>query len=100
MVTKNKNTTVQTFKSAVTHAGFAVMALATVLSITELADKQGHKAVAVLQPQLSYAVADDNQNRLHAQHSEELRRGAKEEIRHTSASYGVQMRDNYVSGGL
>jgi hypothetical protein len=63
-----------------------------------VAEREGHKVTAALQLQPAYSVTDENQNRLQEQGIEELRRAGKEEIRHTSASYGVQMREHYVSG--
>jgi hypothetical protein len=74
------------------------MALASVISLADMAEREGHKAVAVLQTQPAYVVADENTNPMQEQNIQELRRAGKEEIRHTSASYGVQMRNHYISG--
>jgi hypothetical protein len=101
MANKTKSqsdTTIDNIKTAVSHVGFAAMTLATMVSMVELSERTGHKTVAVLQPAPSYVVADNYTENAGGGMHEELRRGAKEEIRHTSASYGVQMKQDYVSG--
>jgi hypothetical protein len=96
MVEKNKNNTTSKMGQAATHASLAVMVVATLISMTELASREGHRVVGVLQPSYAYV----GQNVDFQGHGDEIARRGKEEIRHTSASYGAVMRSHSVSGTL
>lgn len=112
MVLKNKNTisTIETVSRVITHLGFAAMFAATVVGMADLAERESHKAIAVLQPQPVYAFASElAENTQAISHenakSEEgsnpmLRRAGKEETHHTSATYGSVRRSHSVAGTL
>jgi hypothetical protein len=94
MVSKNKNNTssIYNLESVASHLGLAVMMLATVASISELPHREGGHSEAVLQPAYSATLQTHS--------DEQMRRGGKEEVRHTSASYGAVMRSHFVAGSL
>ncbi len=94
MVFKNKNKTLSTFETFASHIGVSVMLLATMISMAELAEREGHRAVATLQP--AYAYSGQN-NGFQGHGDEQLRRG-KEEIHHSAASYGAFRRSHFISG--
>ena len=75
------------------------MVMATVAATAEAAIHEGQKLAAALQTQTSYASIQDHAP-LQAGH--EIRRagGPKEEIQHSSASYGSMKRSASVSGSL
>lgn len=79
------------------HVGMAVMTMATMASMTELAHREGSHLIATLQP--AYVMNNDNTGDA-GQGDEQLRRSGREEIRHTSASYGSAMRSHSVTGKL
>lgn len=96
MLEKNKNTPIDHLERAASYAGMAVMLVATLVSVTELAEREGHRVAQILQP--SYAHVGQNVDH-QAQGGELVQRG-KEEIRHTSASYGTAMRSASIPGSL
>jgi hypothetical protein len=101
MVHQNKNNTFsfESVSQTVTHLGFAAMLAATVVGMADLAERESHKAVAVLQPQPVYAFANDQNDQpgrtsQTANYATEqggdamYRRGGKEEIHHMASIYG------------
>lgn len=102
MAYKNKNHTnniSDSISTAATHLGVAAMLMATVAATAETAIHEGQKMAAILQPQAVYASATEH---IELQPGHELRRagGTKEEIHHSSASYGSMKRSPSVSGSL
>jgi hypothetical protein len=104
------NTTIlnlSTVTKAVSHLGFAAMLVATVVGMADLAEREGQKAMAVLQNQPAYAYAADTSSASHGAQTQSgqqeepmLRRAGKEEIHHASATYGSARRSPSVTGSL
>lgn len=95
MLEKNKNE--QSKLTVVAeNIGMTVLALATVINMAELSGHEGHNMFGFLQP----AYASVGQQSVIQDQSSELRRGGREEIRHTSASYGAVMRSHSITGSL
>jgi hypothetical protein len=97
MVKQNKNTTIERLETIMSHVGMAVMTMATMASMTELAHREGSHLTATLQP--AYATNQITANDP-GQNDDQFRRGGREEIRHTSATYGSAMRSHSVTGSL
>ncbi len=99
MVNKNKNNTntVTRIGQVATHAGLTVMIAATLVGMAEVAEREGRRVIATLQP--SYAYAGERNNQL-GHGDEQMRRGGREEIRHMSTSYDTIKRSNSISGTL
>ena len=97
MVEKNKNNTLSRIEQLATHAGITVMIAATLISMAEIAEREGHRVVATLQP--SYAYAGQHNNQL-GHGDEQMRKGGREEVRHMSTSYDTLKRSNAISGTL
>lgn len=97
MVKQNKNSKLEKYHKVTRRLGLAVMALATVFSMAELTDREGHQLAVALQPSYAYANQNLDSNEQGNQASEQ-RRSGKEEIRHSSATYGTVMRSHSVSG--
>ena len=95
MVKQNKNKTIETLEQVGSHIGVAVMLVAVGAGIIEFAEKEAHRVTATLQPAYSMSAAHHD---VPGQGEQQIRRSGKEEIRHTSASYGALMRTNSVSG--
>lgn len=94
MVHKNKNHTkisVERLHHIADIAGMVIVSFATVLNMVELAEHEGRQIVSFMQPHYAMAAATDEQGT-------ELRRSGREEIRHTSATYGAIMRSHPTSG--
>jgi hypothetical protein len=109
MVNKNKNHTeeiIEKVQNAANHVGLSAMVIATALTMAELEHKRAsHEVVGNVALQPAYAMAEDPNSRGAGQHADwqqqvnhELRGGRKEEIRHTSATYGQYLRSHSVSG--
>lgn len=97
MVEKNKNSiTKQKIETIASYAGTAVMMLATVISMAELSEREGHRVATVLQPQPAYAVVND----IDAPwgHGDERTRRGRDEIRHSSENYGEVMHMQKTAG--
>lgn len=102
MVTKNKNAQPKKLARIISHVGMTVVALATVLNLTELASREGHQLAATLQPAYAAASPDsgNTQNDKQTVQSYEMRRSGREEIRHSSATYGAATRSHSISGSV
>ena len=91
---KNKNIQTKRFETFIENFGLGVIALATVINMAELSGKEGSRLFGIMQP--AYAIvgqSEEIQNQ-----SNELRRSGKEEIRHTSATYGAFVRSQPTAG--
>jgi hypothetical protein len=97
MVDKNKNNQPSKLQSIVSHIGFTVLAAATIVNMFELADREGRHAVGALQPNFAYATIQNPLNEAGNQ-GNDLRRSAREEISHTSATFGVVQRSPSTTG--
>ncbi len=95
MVFQNKNSKCISIENILSHTGMLVMAGAIILSMAETAEREGLRVMATLQP--SYATVQPGSD-LAGHSDEQLRRGGKEEIRHTSATYGAIMKQHGISG--
>ncbi|HEX8227595.1 MAG TPA: hypothetical protein VF572_07045 [Candidatus Saccharimonadales bacterium] len=98
MVENNTNTTIEKVCNIGAHVGVAVMMGATLTGMLESAYHEGHRMAMTLQPvysSVSHGPAAGEQG------NEMMRRtGGKEEIRHTSATFGAVMRTHFVAGTL
>jgi hypothetical protein len=97
MVFKNKQKIIDNIETFAGHSGMVVMTLAVLISMAELAEREGHRVVVTLQPAYAIAHHGAQDNGLTGHGDEQARRG-KEEIRHTSATYGAVMRSSAISG--
>lgn len=95
---KNKNIfSIERAERMVSHLGMTVMLAATVVSMVEIAHRESSRLVATLQP--AYALSGqhaDLPNQIG--HGDEQSRRSKEEIRHTSATYGEMRRQHVIAG--
>lgn len=90
MVKQNKNnhSNIETIAS---NLGMAVVALAAVLHVAELPHEGDRYQTATLQPTYVTSQSADT-------HSEEMRRSGREEVRHSSATFGAIMRSHPTAG--
>ena len=94
---KNKNINSDRLEKIVAHVGLTVVALATVLNMADTAEHVGRQLVVSLQP--NYAAVSTPGSDPTGQ-STEFRRGGKEEVRHSSATFGAVKMSHAISGTL
>jgi len=100
MVNKNKNNQDQNSESlahtAAEHIGMLAVGVAAVINVAGLAHlSQDQHTTAVLQPLYAVSQAQESETA-----SEELRRPGREEIRHSSASFGAFQRSPNTAGTI
>jgi hypothetical protein len=80
----------------ITNAGIATMIVAAIVGMTELADRQDQKVLA-LQP--VYAFAHDSGGQQGSFNGSDMSiRKERDEVSHQSASYGITMRTHGITG--
>ena len=94
MVQKNKKTQKQKFETFIENFGLGVIDLATVINMAELSGKEGSRMLGIIEP----AYVAVGRLGVVQNQTNELRRSGKEEIRHTSATYGVFVRSQPTAG--
>lgn len=98
MINKNKNLNTQKLETltgtAAEHLGMFVVGVATVLNVAGLSHLQGeHHAVGTSHSSVAQAHTSEGSNN-------EMRRPGREEIRHSSASFGAFQRSPITTGTL
>lgn len=98
MVHKNKNhiETSSPVNNIYAAVGMFAMAAATTLGVVGHMQHDSHKVIAALEPVYAHSTAAH----ISEINSEELRRPGKEEIHHSSATYGAAKRSPSVSGAV
>ncbi|GEM_PF-1780128 len=98
MVEKNKNySNKNSIKHIVSAIGVTAMLAATVCSLVEHMDKEGQRLITALQPvytSTGQSLSADTLN------DDQFRRAGKEEIHHSSATYGAVKRSASVAGAV
>lgn len=92
MVEKTKNYP-SNIESIVSSIGMTVITVATMLHVAELPHSNEPKMTGTLQPVYASAQPAESQA-----HSEDARRSGREEVRHSSATFGAVMRSHPTAG--
>lgn len=96
MVQKNQNTLTSLASTALSHVGLTVMFAGALINMAELAEREGSRVAVALQPNYAFATQPvEGQG-----NNDEMTRRAKEEIGHTSTSYGSVRRSHSIAGTL
>ena len=97
-MSKNKNDKNQfDLEPLVARIGLTAMSIATLAGLVEVHETRQPKLVNQLQPAYAYAT-ENNQMTEPGTYHETIMRREKDEIKHTTVSYGVTMRSHPVTG--